>query len=341
MQRVTIVGLGLIGGSIGLGLRKWSSEQAKSGQPALEVIGFDANLDHQQYAKKLEAVDRTEWELGKAIREADLVVVCTPVATMRDVFADIAPHLKAGAVVTDAGSTKARVLEWAKSELPTTVSFVGGHPMAGKAVSIEGAEATLFNGATWCICPLPTAKDEAVRTVLGMVAALGAEPFFIDPHEHDGHVAGISHLPFVLSTALVNAVSSDPAWRDMKTLTAGGFRDMSRLAGGSVAMHRDILLTNREAVSRWLARAIQELESVQATLARDDEAAAAELDTFFTTARDARAEWATQTSRDGELLQGTGMDLVREGVGDQMSRMFLGGFGRKRKPAEKDKPARK
>ena len=340
MQRVTIIGLGLIGGSIGLGLRKWSADQAKAGQPALEVIGFDANLDHQQYAKKVEAVDRTEWDLGKAIRDADLVVISTPVATMREVFADIAPHLKAGAVVTDAGSTKASVLEWAKAELPTTVSFIGGHPMAGKAVSIEGAEATLFAGATWCICPLPSAKDEAVRTVLGMVAALGAEPFFIDPHEHDGHVAGVSHLPFVLSSALVNAVSSDPAWRDMKTLTAGGFRDMSRLAGGSVAMHRDILLTNREAVSRWVAQAIQELESVQASLAKDDVAAGAELDTFFTAARDARAEWATQTSRDGELLQGTGMDLVREGIGDQMGRMFLGGFARKRKPAEKGKAAK-
>ncbi len=337
MQRVTIVGLGLIGGSIGLGLRKWSAEQAKTGQPVLEVIGFDASLDQQNYAKKMDAVDRTEWDLGKAIKEADLVVVCTPVATMKEVFADIAPFLKAGAVVTDAGSTKANVLEWAKSELPTTVSFVGGHPMAGKALSIEGAEANLFEGATWCVCPLPSAKEEAVRTVLGLVAALGAEPYFIDPHEHDGHVAGISHLPFVLSTALVNAVSKDPAWRDMKTLTAGGFRDMSRLAGGSVAMHRDILLTNREAVARWVARAIEELEAVQATLAKDEEAARADLDTFFTTARDARAEWATQTTREGALLQSTGMDLVREGVGDQMSRMLLGGFARKRKPADKGK----
>jgi prephenate dehydrogenase len=92
--------------------------------------------------------------------------------------------------------------------------------MAGKTQSVEGAEADLFKGATWCIAPSVTADEEAVRTVLGMVSALGAEPFFVDPGEHDAYVAGVSHLPFVLSAALMRAVSSDPSWRDMKSLTA-------------------------------------------------------------------------------------------------------------------------
>ncbi|CAN5670531.1 prephenate dehydrogenase/arogenate dehydrogenase family protein [soil metagenome] len=331
MQRVAIVGLGLIGGSIGLGLKKWSAENAKGTDQALEIIGFDADIDQQQYAKKLNAVDRAEWDLSKAIRDADVVIVAVPVLAMKETFINIAPHLKAGAVVTDVGSTKSDVLEWAKTELPRTVSFVGGHPMAGKTQSIEGAEATLFKGATWCVCPLPTAKEDAIRNVLGMIAALEAESYFIDAHEHDGHVAGVSHLPFMLSAALVNAVSKDPSWRDMKTLTSSGFRDASRLASGSATMHRDIAISNRDAVGRWIDEAIKQLQTAREALDRHETTGPDELLTFFNSARDARAEWATQTGREGELVQNTEMDLIKEGFGDQMGRMLLGGFSRKRR----------
>lgn len=331
MQRVTIVGLGLIGGSIGLGLRRWSAQQSKGSDQTLEIVGFDTDIDQQQYAKKLNAVDKTEWDLSKAIRDADVVVISVPVMAMKETFINIAPHLKSGAVVTDVGSTKSDVLEWARTELPRTVSFVGGHPMAGKTQSIEGAEADLFKGATWCVCPLPTAKDEAVRNVLGMIAALEAEPYFIDPHEHDGHVAGVSHVPFILSAALVNAVSGDPAWRDMKTLTSSGFRDASRLASGSPTMHRDISITNREAITRWIEKTIGELERAKAAMNQGDDAGAETLLGFFNQARDARAEWATQTGRAGELIQNTEMDLIKEGFGDQMGRMLLGGFSKRRR----------
>lgn len=330
MQRIAIIGLGLIGGSIGLGLRRWSEQNSKAGQSALEVVGFDIDLDQQHYAKKINAVDRAEWELARAVRDADVVVVCTPVRAMRETFTDIAPHLKAGAVVTDTGSTKRQVLEWAAELLPASVSFVGGHPMAGKAQSIEGAEPDLFKGATWCVTPSVTADETAIRNVLGMIAALGAEPYFLDPDEHDAYVAGISHLPFVLAASLMNTLSKDASWRDMKTLTAGGFRDMTRLASGSPDMHRDIVLTNREAVTRWIDAMMQTLQTVRTMVNEAEDQASADLTSFFTAARDARAEWATQTTREGELLQGTQTELSSEGFGDQMSRMLFGGFLRRR-----------
>lgn len=336
MQRVAIIGLGLIGGSIGLGLRRWSTQNGKGGEGALEVIGFDTDLDQQHYAKKIGAVDRAEWELGKAIRDADIVVVSTPVRAAKEVFADIAPHLKSGAVVTDTGSTKVQVLDWARESLPRTVGFVGGHPMAGKAQSIEGAEADLFQGATWCVTPAVDADDAAIRNVLGMISALGAEPYFLDPGEHDAYVAGISHLPFVLAATLMNALSKDSSWRDMKSLTAGGFRDMTRLAAGSPDMHRDIALTNHEALTRWIDAYVTALEGFRAALLQSENESAAELTRFFTDARDARAEWATQTTREGELLQGTQAELSKEGFGDQMGRMLLGGFMRRRaSPADR------
>jgi prephenate dehydrogenase len=330
MQRVAIVGLGLIGGSIGLGLRQWSEQNGRSGDAALEVVGFDTDLDQQHYAKKLGAVDDTEWELAKAIRGSDIVVVSTPVRAAREVFVDIAPHLKSGAVVTDTASTKAQVLAWADELLPRTVSFVGGHPMAGKAQSIEGAEAGLFKGATWCVTPSVRADEPAIRTILGMVAALGAEPYFLDPTEHDAYVAGVSHLPFVLAASLMNALNSNSSWRDMKTLTAGGFRDMTRLAAGSPDMHRDIVLTNREAVTRWADEFDRTLQRFRSALTLSDEEATSALTEFFSQARDARAEWSTQLTREGELLQGTQSELSREGFGDQMSRMLFGGFLRRR-----------
>ena len=331
MQRVAIVGLGLIGGSIGLGLKAWAATQGSEEKLPLYVVGFDTDLEQQSYAKKIGAVDRTEWRLPDAVANADLIVLCTPVRAIREIFQDIAPHLKAGAVVTDVASTKANVLQWADAALADSVSFVGGHPMAGKALSIEGAEAGLFKGATWCVTPSVKAADPAVRTVLGLVAALGGEPYFVDPAEHDAYVAGVSHLPFVVSSALMNVLSRDDSWRDMKTITAGGFRDMTRLSAGSAAMHRDIVMTNRDAVLRWIDQFQGELGKLRATVAEGDgEEAEGRLTDFFEHARDARAEWATQTTREGELLQQTGQDLSSETFGDQMGRMVIGGFFKKR-----------
>lgn len=343
MQRIAIVGLGLIGGSIGLGLRRWSAENMRDGQPALEVLGFDSNLDRQSQAKKIGAVDRTEWELRKVVENADVVVLAAPVLALEEIMGDIAPLLKHGTAVTDVASTKAEVLEWADRLLPRTVSFVGGHPMAGKETSLDGADADLFRGATWCICPSVSATEESIRTVLGMVNALGAEPYFVDPNEHDAYVAGISHLPFVASSALMNTLANDPSWRDMKTLTAGGFRDMTRLASGSPEMHRDVVMTNRSAVERWLKAYIAELQAFESTLTGEDERAREDLLAFFTDGRDRRAEWAVQTSREAELLGTSATAADGDGFSGQMGRMLFGGFMRKprvQKDDDKKKPSR-
>ncbi len=337
MQKVAVIGLGLIGSSIGMGLRGWSTANPADGAPALEVIGFDMNLDNQGMAKKIGAVDDTAWELGKAVRDADLVVIATPVVAMKETMENIAELLKPGAVVTDTGSTKTDVMRWAKELLPTTVSFVGSHPMAGSADGITGARSDLFQGATWVVTPSVTAREEAVRTVLGMITALGGEPYFVDPAEHDAYVAGVSHLPFVMSAALVNSVTSDPAWKDMKNLAASGFRDSTRLAGGSPEMHRDIVMTNKESVDRWLTSLIAELQDFQTTLRGDDDELATVIHDYFDRARDARIAWAVQTSREAELLDPAGTGNQDEGFSNQMSRMFLGGIFRKKRVPEGEK----
>jgi prephenate dehydrogenase len=335
MQKVTIIGLGLIGSSIGLGLRDWATKGGKR-DSVLEVTGFDLNLEHQNYARKIKAVDRTEWDLSKAVRSADLIVVAVPPLAVREVFEAIALNAKPGAIITDTTSTKVKVLEWAHELLPEPVHFVGGHPMAGKAQSIEGAEAALFKGATWCVVPSVRADEAAVQTVLGMISALDAEPMFIDAHEHDGFVGGISHLPFMLSIALMRAVSRDASWRDMKFLTAGGFRDVSRLAAASADMHRDICATNRDAITRWLDTAIEELQHARSLIAADTEEADETLLALFNEARDARAEWSTAERRAGELVQDTENELSRTTMSEQMGQMLMGGMFRRRPKMETD-----
>src|SRR5688572_28590753 len=146
MQRVLIVGLGLIGGSIGLALRRWSEERKVDGRKPLEVIGFDPNLDHQRAAEKLGAVDKGAWDLAKAARDADIVVLATPVNSMRDVMQDLVPQLPPGTIVMDTGSTKAEVLKWAAELLPREVHFIGSHPMAGRSRASRAAMAVSLVG---------------------------------------------------------------------------------------------------------------------------------------------------------------------------------------------------
>jgi len=326
MQQITIVGLGLIGGSIGMALRRWSSANGN----ALRVVGFDQDMDKQTRAKQMGAVDATAWSLTDAVKNADVVVVATPVGAMKEIFVDIGPHLKPEAIVTDTGSTKANVVEWARA-LPDHVSFVGGHPMAGKSESLEAATPDLFKGATWVVSPGINASEAAIRNVLGLIAAVDAEAFFADPVEHDSYVAGISHLPMVVAAALVRTATVDQSWRDMSTLASTGFRDTTRLALGSPEMHRDISITNRAALSRWISQMIETLETFRADLGDPDEESARErIHAFFVEAQDQRARAEVVRPRSAEQAPESGDTLRKETVSESMGRMFLGGLGRRR-----------
>lgn len=330
-QHVTIIGLGLIGGSIGLALKRWSNDNSD----ALRITGFDDDVSRQNKARKMGCVDNTEWSLGKAVSSADVVIVATPVRAMRQVFEDISEDLKPGTVITDTGSTKVDVAAWAH-ELPDTVSFVGGHPMAGKSESLDGANADLFSGATWAICPSVNANEEAIRNVLGIVAATGAESYFLDPAEHDSYVAAVSHLPFVSAIALTNAVTGDPSWRDMRSLVSSGLRDTTRLALGSPEMHRDIAVTNRDAVVRWIDRYIDELAQLKSTLGSNDEAMPNALLKTFERAQDERARLEVPVQRSDEAMTESQRQVSSDGFGDQMSRMFFGGFRRRERDRRDD-----
>ncbi len=336
MPHVSIIGLGLIGASIGLGLRhradrddrRWSS---------LEIVGYDLNPGHQDFAKRISAVDRIEPSLPSAVHRADLIVIATPVHAVREIFALIAQHGRPQVIVTDTSSTKAAVMRWASETLPESVQFVGGHPMAGKTESVEGAEVNLFAGATWCLTPRQQTSDQALQTILDMVEALGANPLFIDPEEHDSLVAGISHLPFLLSVVLTQVAARDPARQELQRLSAGGFRDVSRLALGSPDMYRDICATNPDHIARWVDMAIEELEHLRNLIAHGSPQALDQLRAAFFQARDERAAWMpARDERDDEARE-TRDETISSSTGRQVEHLLVGNLFRRPRRASRER----
>ncbi len=261
MERIAIIGLGLIGGSIGLALKRSETHD-------LHIVGVARSRDTMQRAKKRGAIDEDARTPEDAVRDARLVIIASPILAMRGIFEEIAPALREGAVVTDAGSTKANVAQWARELLPEHVNFVGGHPMAGKETSgIDAADADLFRDKTWVIVPSVQATEAAVQSVVAVAQLCGAVPSFMDAAEHDSYVAAISHLPLALSSALFSVVFGSAAWPELATLASSGFRDTTRLASGSPEMAHDIIVTNRDNILHWIDRFQDELYRFRTTIA--------------------------------------------------------------------------
>jgi prephenate dehydrogenase len=184
-------------------------------------------------------------------------------------------------------------MKWAGELLPSSTNFVGGHPMAGKEVSsIKAATADLFRKCTYCVTPLPKTKPAAVITVKEMIKALGAVPLVIEAEEHDRLVAGISHLPLLLSVALVLATTNSQSWPQMSRLAASGYRDLTRLASGNPELGAHICLSNRAAIVSWIDIFIEELEKLRKLV----EGGSEEIEQALTVANEARQKWLERRS---------------------------------------------
>ncbi len=280
-MRVAIIGLGLIGGSIGLGLKKADKSDC-------EVVGYVRRPEAASLAVNMDMVDRVETSLEDTVKKAEMVIVATPVLVIKEILSQISGSLPHGCIVTDTASTKVQVMKWAEDLLPPTVDFVGGHPMAGKETyGMKAAEADLFQGSVYCLTPAKKASSQVVDKVVNMVKKLGAVPFFIDAQEHDELVAGISHLPFLLSAALVTSTASEPSWEKMRKLAASGYRDVTRLASGSPEVNAQICLTNQQAILHWLDRYIDELQRYRHLVNLGDE----KLKQMLAEANKLRQEW--------------------------------------------------
>ena len=263
--RLCIVGLGLMGGSLGMALR--------ARRACHTVIGSARQPAACQQAAALGAVDEAAVNIEEAVRQADIVVLATPVRTIIQQVSTLGPLLKPGAMLIDLGSTKTAIVQ-AMAGLPEHVQAIGGHPMCGKEkAGIAAAVPDLYEGAVFCLTPLPRTRPDTLALAGTLARAVGARPLVIDAQRHDMLVAAVSHLPYLMACTLM-ATSGETANEDAMTwqLAASGLRDTSRLAGSSVDMMLDILLTNSTPVADHARRAAHTLSQLAAAIESADEA---------------------------------------------------------------------
>jgi prephenate dehydrogenase len=286
-QKITLAGVGLLGGSLGLAVKKRGL--------AKQVVGLVRRDDSIAECEKLGVVDHATRDPLRAIGNADLVVICTPLARMREVLQQMLPALKHDAIVTDVGSAKASVVQ----ELESLVAgaggrFVGSHPMAGAEKMGPGAaRSDLFVNAVCVITPTPQSSPEAVTRVEHFWDAVGARPLRLTPEAHDELVSRSSHLPHVVAAELANYVLSPSHPKEQALLCANGFRDTTRIAASSPEMWRDIAMANRKNLARALGVLIEDLKEFQLALETADAKA---IEIFFEEARQRRDNWSGQTS---------------------------------------------
>jgi prephenate dehydrogenase len=283
-SRGAILGLGLMGGSLTLALRDAGVVE--------QIAGYDHTPEIAGQARERGMVDQACGSVADAVRGADLVVLAVPVLAERALLEQAAPHLTPGAIVTDLGSTKRMVVGWAGELLPASVRFVGGHPMAGRELSgLDASDATLYRDAVWCLTPTAQSDPEAVQRLSSLIEAVGASPLLLDPERHDHLVAGVSHLPILVAAGLVRVLASDAGWAELALLAAGGLRDTTRVASGDPRMARDICLTNRDEIVRWLDEYLATLHKLRDMVAAEEVDGGTAVEAFFREAREVREDW--------------------------------------------------
>lgn len=280
-----VFGVGLIGGSFALALRKANAVG--------EVVGFGRSMATLAQAKQLGILDRVGDDEGAEVRDADIVLLATPVGQMADILARIAPHLGSHTLVTDGGSTKADVVSAARANMGDRIAqFVPAHPIAGAEKSgAAAAMADLYVGKKVVLTPLPENPKESVMRVRKAWELCGANVSELTAEQHDAVFAAVSHLPHLLSFALVHDLAQRGDRDLLLSFAASGFRDFTRIAASSPEMWRDICLANREALMDELERYASELQVLFRALEDRD---SAKLEQVFSEAREVRSNWRAE-----------------------------------------------
>jgi prephenate dehydrogenase len=279
-ERVAILGLGLMGASLGMALR--------AAGVARLLTGYDPRPGVAKRARARMAIDLACADVSRAVSGADLVILAAPIRAAPDLFSAIAPCLASGALVTDLCSVKTPIVAFAEQMLPDPSRFIGGHPMTGsERAGVEAARAELYAGCVWALTPTERTAPETVARLSWMISRLGATPLALDPTEHDAAVALVSHLPRVAASALVLTAAQSAIWPVAQGLAAGGFRDSTRVASGDPAMTSDICGANGPEILASLDAYIEALSSLRAQIAHGDGA----LEDTFAGAKERRDDW--------------------------------------------------
>lgn len=259
-MRIAIVGLGLIGGSLGLALKR-------PGQPDLHIVGIPRREETLKQALAMGAIDEGTTDHVKGTADADIIFLCTPINLILPLVQDIVPNLKKGTIVTDVGSSKYAIVSRAEKLMPKGTYFVGGHPMAGKETSkLEAAEPGLFKDKTWILTKTSKTSQRAMGEVKKLVDSIGAKVLEMSPKTHDLIVAAISHMPLAVAVSLVNTVAGEAEKELMAKCAASGFRDTTRIASGDPILGVDMFTTNKKAVLKMISAFKKSLSWLEKTI---------------------------------------------------------------------------
>lgn len=318
-SRITIVGLGLIGGSIGLALKKAKLD--------VEIVGHDKDNSAATRAQKRGAVDKTNWNLPAACEGAGMVIIALPLAGVKDTLAALRDELAPGTIVTDTATTKAPVLEWAQG-LAQGVQFVGGNPVlrperATGAHGIDAADPDLFQGASYALAAAPTTSPQAIETMVNLVGLLGAKPLFIEAGEHDGLTAATQHLPALLALALEATTMQSQGWRELGKLAGADYSAATNLAPKDAKTASAELLSHKQDIIRWVDLVQTQLKELRGMIERGDEAG---LEALVSKLADERDRWQSGAlNREGE----THVDLPNTQF--NLGRLFIGSLAERGK----------
>jgi prephenate dehydrogenase len=281
-KKIAIFGAGLIGGSFALALKKAGVVE--------QLVGVGRHLTTLQRAQELGVIDVIATSVAEAVTGADLILIAAPVAQTGAILASIQPHLQAGTIVTDAGSTKSDVVSAARVALGDKIAqFVPGHPIAGREQNgPEAALAELYVGKKVVLTPLPENAEQDVARVAAAWQQCGALIHRLSAQQHDAIFAAVSHLPHVLAYALVDDIANKPHAASLFQYAASGFRDFTRIAGSSPEMWRDISLANQSALLSELDAYLLQLTRLRGLLAAGDGPA---LEAIYSNAQQARHNW--------------------------------------------------
>jgi prephenate dehydrogenase len=283
LNKLVIFGVGLIGGSVALALKKQAN--------APLCVGVGRNQASLDQALALHMIDEATTDIATALRDADIVLIAAPVAQTKCILQSIQPNLNKQTIITDAGSTKTDVLAIAKEVLGTQASqFIGGHPIAGAEKSGPAAAMDdLYIGKHVVLTPSPDNTQESIYQVRQLWQACGAKVVEMSAEKHDGIFATVSHLPHLLAFALVENIATRENANELFQFAASGFRDFTRIAGSSPEMWRDISFANKTALLDEITSYEQTLSRLKQSLVNDDADA---LLAAFQRASDARNQWA-------------------------------------------------
>ncbi len=260
-KQIAIIGVGLIGGSFALSLRNAGFKG--------RITGTGRNKENLARAKDLGIIDEHFTAPAEGIKHADLILLSTPIGQFLQIAESIKDHLKKGSIVTDVGSVKAEVIKKLEPLMPEGVSFVGGHPIAGKECSgINAASSDLFNGARCIVTPSPNTNKEALEKILALWNTFGSKTVLMNPDEHDSIFAAVSHLPHVVAYALINTIMDLD--KDILPHGGRGLRDMTRIALSPPELWRDICSYNRENMIKSLNNFLSSVLHIERLIEKSD-----------------------------------------------------------------------